>query len=420
MKILQKFWFKTILFLLLFSCNTKTNQTENQQEEQQPVYQIEIEQTDSLITAEIISNIQQEKKEIVKNWSIFRGNPTLSGYTSASLPDKPKLLWTFPSGANTKSSPVVYNQTVYWSSRRGRIFGVNIEGKKTFDYAMETAVDASPIVFDSVLYIGRIDGFLCAISLVETKNLSPLLWTFETEGQISASPNRMNFDGREAVIVGSYDNNLYVIDSRNGQEINRFPSGYYLNGAVAQSNNFIVYGGCDGWIRVIDAVAGVQTDSLEVETYIPASPAMSGNWVYVADHSGNIYELKLDKGKIATSKKIIESQDKDSKFVSVPAVSDKLVYIVSDDRNVYAINRKDGSIAWKYFLKGNTGESSPVIANDKLLVCTRSGIVSILDAKTGKLLWEYDTGEQIIASPAVVTGYFYILTFKGTLFCFGK
>jgi outer membrane protein assembly factor BamB len=128
----------------------------------------------------------------------------------------------------------------------------------------------------------------------------------------------------------------------------------------------------------------------------------------------------LEKGKIATSKKIIESHDENRTFVSVPAVSDKMVYIVSDDRNIYAINRKNNSIAWKYLLKGNTGESSPVICNDKLLVCTKSGIISIHNANTGALLWEYDTGEQIIASPAVINGYFYVLTSKGTLFCFGR
>jgi outer membrane protein assembly factor BamB len=308
----------------------------------------------------------------------------------------------------------VYNQVAYWSNRRGHIFGVNIEGKQVFDYAMETAIDASPMIYDSVLYIGRIDSKLCAISLAKQDTL----WTFETDGQIAASPNRMSFNGRETIIVGSYDNNLYVIDSSDGREINRFESGYYLNGAVAQSNNYIVYGGCDGWIRIVDCVSGIQTDSLEIETYIPASPAMYNDWCYIADHSGSVYELKLNKGNIASSKKIIESQD--GSLVSVPAVSDKMVYIVSDDRNVYAINRKDGSTTWKYLLKGNTGESSPVICKNKLLVCTKTGIVSILDAKTGELMWEYDTGEQIIASPAVVSGCFYILTFKGTLFCFGK
>ena len=95
-----------------------------------------------------------------EDWSIFRGNPSLSGYTNVSLPNNPQLLWTFKSDSYTKSSPVVYNRVVYWSNRRGRIFGVNIEGKQVFDYAMETAVDAIPMIHDSVLYIGRIDGYL--------------------------------------------------------------------------------------------------------------------------------------------------------------------------------------------------------------------------------------------------------------------
>ena len=350
------------------------------------------------------------------DWSIFRGNTSLSGYTNVPLPDNPQLLWTFKSDVYTKSSPVVYNRVAYWSSRRGHIFGIDIEGKQVFDYAMETAVEAIPMIHDSVLYIGRIDGNLFAISLAKQDTL----WTFETWGQISASPNRISFDGREAIIFGSYDNYLYCVDSRDGKEINRFESGYYINGAVAQSNNYIVYGGCDGWIRVVDCISGVQTDSLDIKIYIPASPALSNNYCYIADHSGNVYEIRLDKGEIVSSNKIVESKDKNSTFVSVPAVSDKMVYIVSGDRHLYAIHRKDGSIAWKYLLKGNTGESSPVVSKDKVLVCTKTGIVSIHDAKTGNLLWEYDTGEQIIASPAVINGYFYILTFKGTLFCFGK
>jgi len=380
MKILLKIWF--ILFFLLSACN----------------------------------NPIRHSGQSNGSWPIFRGDPSLTAYTSASLPDNPTLLWTFKSDSYTKSSPVVYNQTAYWNDRRGRIFGVDINGKQIFDYAMETAVDATPMIHDSILYIGRIDGLLCAISLAKQDTL----WTYETWGQIAASPNWMSFDGREAIIVGSYDNYLYCIDSKNGKEINRFESGYYINGAVAQSNNYIVYGGCDGWIRVVDCISGVQTDSLDVGIYIPASPAIHNEHCYIADHSGNMYELKLDKGKIVSSKKILESTDENSTFVSVPAVSDKMIYIVSDDRHIYAINRKDGSITWKYLLKGNTGESSPVICKEKLLVNTRTGIVSIHDAKTGDLLWEYDTGEQIIASPAVINGYFYILTFKGTLFCFGN
>jgi len=387
LKILLKSWFKHSWFILLLACTNNTTNSDSSSED----------------------------------WSIFRGNPSLTAYINVSLPDNPVLLWSFKSDSYTKSSPVVYDGVAYWSNRRGRIFGINIEGKQVFDYAMETAVDAIPMIYESVLYIGRIDGKLCAISLSKQDTL----WTFETDGQIVASPNRMDINGKKAIIIGSYDSYLYFIDNKTGKEIARYPSGYYINGAVAQSHNYVVYGGCDGWFRVVDGISGIQTDSLELESYIPASPAVHNNWGYIADHSGNVYEIELDKGIIVSHKKIMEPKDKNRMLVSVPAVSDKMVYIVSDDRHVYAINRSGDFVhnvsttAWKYLLKGDTGESSPVICNDKLLVCTKTGIVSILDAKTGKLLWEYDTGEQIIASPAVINGYFFILTFKGTLFCFG-
>ncbi|MCL2416828.1 MAG: PQQ-binding-like beta-propeller repeat protein [Bacteroidales bacterium] len=350
------------------------------------------------------------------NWSIFRGNPALTGHTNVSLPNNPVLLWTFQSGSNTRSSPVVYNQVAYWSDRRGRIFGVDINGEQVFDFNMNTAVDAIPMVHNNVLYIGRIDGFLYAICLEK----QVVLWTFEAQGQIGASPNRMIFDGKDAIIVGCFDSYLYVLNSKTGEEIARFESGDRINGAVAQNNNILVYGGCDGWIRVIDASSGRQTDSLHVGMYIPGSPAMIGNFVYIADHDGNVFELRLNRGQIASHRKIFEPRDDNRRHTSVPAVTDNILYILSDDRHVYAINRSDGSIVWSYLLRGDTSESSPVVANDRLLVYTRNGIVTILDAQTGRLVWDYDIGEQIFASPAVINGHFYVLTSRGNLFAFGN
>lgn len=351
-----------------------------------------------------------------KDWLLFRGNASLSGYTKVKLPGNPHLLWTYKSESRTASSPIISEQTAYWCDKRGKIFGVDIEGKPIFEYDLKTAVEATPMISDSTLYIGRIDGFMSAISL----SGKDTIWNFETLGQISASPNSVDFEGEKAIVFGSYDNYLYCINNKTGKEMSRFESGYYINGAVALWKGYVIFGGCDSWIRIINTTNGITTDSLKVDNYIPASPAINGDYCYIADHSGNVYELLLKNGKIEKSKKIMTSNNENTAFVSVPAVSDKQLFILSDDRNLYAINRKNGSVAWKFLQKGNSGESSPVICDDKVIVCTKTGIVSILEAKTGKLLWEYDTGEQITASPAIIKDHFYILTTKGTLFCFGK
>ena len=351
-----------------------------------------------------------------RNWSLFRGDTGLSGYTKTEIPEKPDLLWSYKSDSRTASSPVIYDNTAYWSDKRGRIFGVDYNGNLCFDYSFATAVEATPMVHDSVLYIGRIDGNMSALSLTQKDTL----WNFETMGQISASPNIGVINGKEAVVFGSYDNFLYCIDKQSGKELNRFESGYYINGAAALWQNYIISGGCDAWLKIIDVTTGIVSDSLILDTYIPASPAISGNHCYIADHSGNVYEIVINRGKIASQKKIVEAKDDEGTFVSVPALSDKTLFILSDDRNLYAIDRQDGSVRWKYLQKGNSGESSPVVCANKVISCSKNGFVTILDASSGKMLWEYDTGEQITACPAIIDGRFYILTTKGTLFCFGK
>jgi len=349
------------------------------------------------------------------DWPLFRGDPSMSGYTDTRLPKNPVLMWTFNSDVRTSSSPVVANGVTYWSDRRGHIRGVDLAGKQVFSYDFQTAVEAIPMIHDSVLYIGRIDGIMSAISLSQKDTL----WNYETMGQLNASANCANFEGRQAIVFGSYDNYLYCLDSKTGEEINRFESGYYINGAVALWNNHVIFGGCDAWLRIIDCQTGIATDSLLMDNYIPASPAIMDNFCYVGDYSGNIYECQLEKGKIVQHQKIVEAGD-DGGFVSVPAITSGNLYFLTHDQHLCSINRKDGSVRWKYLLKGNAGESSPVICRDKIIVCTKTGIVSILDTAAGTLLWEYDTGEQILASPAVIKDRFFILTAKGTLFCFGE
>lgn len=350
------------------------------------------------------------------DWPFYRADASMSGYTSLSLPEKPTLLWTFKDGVRTVSSPIVYEGVTYWVNRRGHVFGVNLTGEKVFDFDMKTSVEATPIIHDGVLYIGRIDGILEAIDLQHADTL----WTFETLGQISATPNLVDFQGQKAVVFGSYDNYMYVVDQVSGKELNHFESGYYINGAVAIWQNHVLFGGCDAWLRLIDCQSGAQTDSLEVQAYIPASPAIKGGYAYVADYAGDVYELQLKNGKINAHKILVEATSADGSLTSVPAVSDDAVFVLPDGRHIVAISRESGKELWKYMLKGNTGDSSPLVCDDKVIVCTSTGIVSILDAKDGTLKWEYDTGEQILGSPAVIKDHFFILTTKGTLLCFGE
>ena len=53
------------------------------------------------------------------SWPIFRGDQNLTGVSKTTIPASPKLLWTFETGDNIKSAPVVANGKVVIGSTDG-------------------------------------------------------------------------------------------------------------------------------------------------------------------------------------------------------------------------------------------------------------------------------------------------------------
>lgn len=350
--------------------------------------------------------------ESFQEWTSFRGNASLNGYSKRKLPDSPTLLWEHRHNVRSVASPIVTGGTVYICDKHGKMIGFNERGEIVSELHLQADVEASFIISDSVLYVGQIDGLIRSISLAdESEN-----WSFQTEGQIIASPT---LDGRGHILVGSYDNCMYTLDALRGQLVSSISTGYYINGAAALWHQFALFGGCDSWLRITNTETGEYTDSLRLDAYIPASPAVWGDCAYVADYSGNVYEVYISDGHVNSHRKILSATSDEGNMLSMPAVTNDAVYVLADERYLLCIERASGQVRWKQMLRGDVGESSPLVCSDRVLVCTRTGIVSIHDAASGRCLWEYETGEQIISSPAVVSSRFYILTARGTLLCFG-
>jgi outer membrane protein assembly factor BamB len=316
---------------------------------------------------------------------------------------------------------------VYTLNRKGELRGYTLDGDSCFFNNLETTIEASFIAVDSTLYIGRTDGFVTALPLrtilslhidEESERTSSLLWEFETFGQISGSPN---FVG-DQLLVGSYDGSMYTVDAQTGRETAQFQTDYYINGTAAVWKGYMMFGGCDAWIRVVDVATGIMTDSLELDSYVPASPAIMDDIAVACDYNGNVYEMMLDGGTIVSHRKIIAADtDKDGEdggVVSMPTLTHDAVYILSGERHITCIDRESGKTRWKKMLRGMTGECAPLVARDKVLVCTKDGHISILNTADGSERWHYETGEQIIASPAIISNRFFILTARGTLLCF--
>ena len=355
-------------------------------------------------------------KDSATDWTMFRGEPSLSGYTERRLPSGPVLLWEYKHGVRTVASAIVYKDVTYFCDKHGLMLGIDRDGHEVSRIDLEAPMEASFMILDSVLYFGMIDGDVRAVSLAGGN----LLWSYQTEGQINAAPALTTVKGRRFLLAGSYDYNMYTIDAATGALKGLASTGYYINGAAAVWGEYALFGGCDSWLRMVNCTTGTAADSVKLDAYIPSSPAIVDDMAYVADYNGNVYEISLNGGRFSSCRKLRAAADDEGTMLSMPAVGRKYLYVLADERYIQCLDRKDGTLVWQQTLKSESGESSPLICRDRVIASTKSGIITIYDAVTGERLWEYETGEQIISTPAPLSDRFMIMTARGTLLCFGN
>ena len=61
-----------------------------------------------------------------------------------------------------------------------------------------------------------------------------------------------------------------------------------------------------------------------------------------------------------------------------------------------------------------------MIVDDRVFIGSRDGRLYELDLETGEKRWEYETGGQLNASPAVAEGKLVIASDEGVVYCFGE
>jgi outer membrane protein assembly factor BamB len=88
-----------------------------------------------------------EKPAAGKDWPVFRGNPALQGVAQGELADDPQLRWTFDTGGEILSSPVIAGGTVYVGSCDGSVYALDLTtGNKRWSFATKDMIEAPPLV----------------------------------------------------------------------------------------------------------------------------------------------------------------------------------------------------------------------------------------------------------------------------------
>jgi len=166
---------------------------------------------------------------------------------------------------------------------------------------------------------------------------------------------------------------------------------------------------------MVDASSGKSKVSMEISTYVASSATISGDLAFVGDYDGRFSAVDLLKQQVNW---VFENVETNQPFIASPAVSGNYIYIGNRDKYIYCLNKTSGELVWKY----NTGsrvDASTVIIGERLLAANMRGDLFLMDKDNGEILWTYELGTPVDNNPAVVDNRLYVAGEDGRVYCFG-
>ena len=349
------------------------------------------------------------------DWPVYRGNSSLSGIAQSQLPDKLKLLWSFQTGDDIKSSPVLGYGFLYIGSTDGKIYALDAAtGDSVWAFDTDDDVEAPPMLLDSTVYVGSLSGEFYALDAKTGQKK----WSFLTDDEIYGSASWVFAPNKKDrwIIVGSYDFFIYCLDAKTGEKKWAYETDNYINGAPASDGNVVVFGGCDEQLHMISIADGSEIGAVDAGSYIAGSAALVDYHAYVGHYGESLLCIDLKKKEIAWE---YNNEGTAGSFFSSPAVDEKRVVIGSRDKLVHCVDRSSGEKIWTFQTR-NDVDSSPVLCRNKVVVGSNDGRLYVLDLKTGELIWSYEIGAGIFGSPAVTGGQIFVGAEDGRVYAFGE
>jgi eukaryotic-like serine/threonine-protein kinase len=342
----------------------------------------------------------------------FHGNNARAGvYDSAGPKQFGGIKWTFKTPGPIVTSPAIVDGVVYIGSMSGFLYAIDQQtGKEKWNFKSRMPIASSPAVAGGVLYFVSSAGSLAALDIATGKPK----WVFPTEYERKFEAKNLHglpspaqtmpdawdlYTSSPAVVngkvyFGSGDGNVYSVDAQNGQMLWKFPTQDVVHASPAVVNNTVYIGSWDSKLYAIDAETGLEKWSFQAgldpiihnQVGFQSSPAVVDGVVYVGCRDSHVYALDA-----ATGHKKWDYNTAKSWVNSTPAVRDGMVYAAtSDSSRVFALDVKNGRLRFNFDAKAYVF-SSPALAGEMVYVGAHNGKLYALDAKTGKLAWEFQT-----------------------------
>ena len=343
-------------------------------------------------------------------WPMTRGGPALSGHVATTLPRDPVIAWTFTAAGPISAEAAIVADRIYIGTGKGTLHCLAGDtGKPLWEFTTKDAITAAPAVAGGKVFLSSNDGRLYALAA----DTGQEAWQFASEDKISSGAITIKSPDGTAdwVLLNGYDGTTRVLQAADGKLVWSYKTDDYINGSPGVvDGRFLVFGGCDAQLHVVNLKDGTLVHKIPTEAQIPASIGTFGTMAFCGNYANQTVAFDVVGGKVAWT-----YEDRALPFFSSPAINDRLVLIGSRDKHLHAIHRTTGEGAWK-FKTGGRIEGSPIVFDDAVVFGSTDGRLYAASLETGAELWQLELGESLVASPAFGHRQLVVGGEKGTVF----
>lgn len=266
--------------------------------------------------------------------------------------------WSFSTGGEILGAPAVTRSLLIFGSGDGKVYAVDDTGKERWNYEAGAPVYSPPLVDNGVAYVGDNAGCLHAIN-VETGKKQ---WIFDrADYAIEAAPIRWG----DSIVFGAWDGYLYAVDRSTGKL---------------------------AW----KALGPKSRDGKAPRYYAPAdcSPIVLGDALFVCDRG---YQLGT-YNRSGEFQRLIAN--KIAAIAADPSGNGFYTRSIEDFVSAFGI---DGKPVWTTAIAAGRFPIPPTVCDGRLYICSNRGLLSVLDAETGKAWADYQAtpGSYVMAPLAV-------------------
>ncbi len=351
-----------------------------------------------------------------QDWPLIRGDAAMTGRAATKLEFPLKLAWSTQIGDKTKregvtATPITHGGKVYIGAQNGRFACLDLAtGKILWQVEKKGFFESTAAVTGGLVIAGCGDTSIYAWKA----DTGEQVWKVATDGEVHAGVNLWtNEAGKVQVLIGSYDNRLYCLDSATGAKLWDFETSNYVNGACAIYENQVVFGGCDGMLYVLDVKTGKEVKKIEVGNYIGNNIAADKGTAYVA-HYGN----KVTAFTFVDGKQLWEFGERDFPYYAAPAVNERWVIAGGRDKRVHALERTKGDEKWQFRTRGDVDSSPVICADTHVIFGSNDGFLYAANLADGSEAWRYEIGAPVKSAPAVAGDNILVGADDGVVYCF--